>query len=242
MSEFVLIVVLGGAAVLLWRCQPRRIPPALGCGGLAALMVVREVQAAAASGWLPAILAGLLVLAVAVGAGWYRLVHLHHRHQVRRWGKAVRRKHGVASNWDVLRYGSSLAMRRQATKVRPSMKELPIWDRLRSEATEFAVPLCQTGVMRVWASVEDVVLAFGIPRYGKSAWLGCHVLDAPGAVVTTSTKTDLYEATHPLRAQRGPVSVFNPTGVGGVPSTISFDPVSGCDDPVVAGHRAEDML
>jgi type IV secretory pathway TraG/TraD family ATPase VirD4 len=36
--------------------------------------------------------------------------------------------------------------------------------------------------------------------------------------------------------------VFNPTGEGGVASTLAFDPVGGCEDPLVAAERAEDML
>jgi hypothetical protein len=238
MSEVVLIAFLAGAAALCWRSTPRRTGLAALFGGLAALMVTRLAQAAAAAGWVAAILTGLVVVALAGGIGWYRFTH--QRSQVQRWGRAVRRKHGVASTFDVLRYGSGLAMRRQATKVRPSLKQLPLLERWRLPITEFAVPLCRAGMLRIWSSVEDVVLVFGIPRYGKSAWLGCHILDAPGAVVTTSTKPDLYHATHKLRP--GTSELFNATGVGGLNSTIGFNPLTGCGDPVSATHRAEDML
>ncbi|MCD2115661.1 MULTISPECIES: hypothetical protein [Rhodococcus] len=49
---------------------------------------------------------------------------------------------------------------------------------------------------KVWASVEDSILLIGPPRSGK----GLHVvinaiLDAPGAVVTTSTRPDNLTAT-----------------------------------------------
>ena len=50
---------------------------------------------------------------------------------------------------------------------------------------------------------------FGGPRTGKTGWLAGRVLDAPGAVLATSTRTDLYELCAPLRARRGPVFVFN---------------------------------
>ena len=36
--------------------------------------------------------------------------------------------------------------------------------------------------------------------------------------------------------------VFNPVGLGGRPSTITFDPLTGCADPVTAAERATDML
>jgi hypothetical protein len=56
---------------------------------------------------------------------------------------------------------------------------------------------------KVWASVEDSILLIGPPRSGK----GLHVvinaiLDAPGAVVTTSTRPDNLTATLRARARR----------------------------------------
>ena len=40
---------------------------------------------------------------------------------------------------------------------------------------------------------------FGGPRTGKTQWLAGRVLDAPGAVLVTSTRTDLSELCGPLR-------------------------------------------
>ena len=36
--------------------------------------------------------------------------------------------------------------------------------------------------------------------------------------------------------------VFNPVGLGDRPSTVTFDPLIGCADPVTAAERATDML
>jgi type IV secretory pathway TraG/TraD family ATPase VirD4 len=94
----------------------------------------------------------------------------------------------------------------------------------------------------VWSSVEDVVLVFGGPRTGKSGWLAGQIIDAPGAVLVTSTRTDLHQLTAELRSRRGPVYVFNAVGLGGLASTITFDPLTGCADPVTATERAADML
>jgi len=106
-----------------------------------------------------------------------------------------------------------------------------------------AIPLCRVGGLRVWASVEDVVCLFGGPRTGKTGWLAGTVIDAPGAVLSTSTRLDLRELTAGLRARGGrPVWVFNPAGLGGLASTVTFDPLHGCADPVVATERAEDMI
>ena len=54
--------------------------------------------------------------------------------------------------------------------------------------------------------------------------------------------TDLVELTGPLRAELGPVGVFNPSGLGGVRSTVTFDPLSGCRKPKTATERATDLL
>jgi type IV secretion system protein VirD4 len=184
---------------------------------------------------------------VLLAAGAVAALVLWHRWQrtaatVNRWGRRSRRKSGVASTLDVLRTGSWAALRRTAATVRPSLAGLPVRDRLRLRGTEFAVPLVRVGPWRLWASVEDVICVFGGPRMGKSGWIAGRVLDAPGAVLVTSTRTDLYELTAGLRSVRGPVHVFNPVGLAGLASTITFDPVTGCTDPVTAIERATDLM
>jgi hypothetical protein len=96
--------------------------------------------------------------------------------------------------------------------------------------------------MTVWTSVEESTLRVGIPGTGKSAELACRIIDAPGAVVVTSTATDLYELTEPLRWRRGPVWVFNPGGIGGLASTLRWSPLVGCKDPHTAARRAIDLM
>lgn len=162
---------------------------------------------------------------------------------VNRWGDRSRRKSGVASALDVARIGSGYAMRRKAPVVRPSLAALTARQRATLRTTEVAVPLARVGGQRVWASVEDVVLTIGAPRTGKSVWLTGRIIDAPGALIVTSTRTDLHDVTAGLRARhRGPVYVFNAGGLGGIESSITFDPLTGCADPVTATQRATDML
>jgi type IV secretory pathway TraG/TraD family ATPase VirD4 len=85
-------------------------------------------------------------------------------------------------------------------------------------------------------------MRIGGPRTGKSGELAGRILDAPGAVIATSTRADLIELTAPLREQHGPVYVFNPAGLGGLESTITFDPLTGCVEPKSATDRAADLL
>ncbi|MCW2904042.1 MAG: hypothetical protein JWO67_6307 [Streptosporangiaceae bacterium] len=239
---FLISLILVGFAVIAWR--KRAYPVAAGLGGLGALLDVpgaSEVATAIdSSGLWPLVACSALMAPISV----FLLVH-HWRHSkttVRRWSSRHRRRQGVASTWQLLWFGSAWAMRRRAKIVRPSLRSISWWERLGVPATEFAVPLLQAGWTRVWCSVEDVVLVFGGPRTGKTAWLAGRIIDAPGAVLVTSTRTDLLKLTGDLRARRGPVHVFNPTGMGGRATNIRFDPLQGCTDPVTAAERAEDMI
>ncbi|WP_252443337.1 type IV secretory system conjugative DNA transfer family protein [Pseudonocardia humida] len=219
------------AAVVLWRRGGRGL--AVLFAGLALLPGYVLVQRLP---W-PGIVLALVVVALAV---WLRSGRT--AATVTRWGARSRRKAGVASPADVLRGASSAAMRSRAGTVRPSLSGLSRWERWRLPAAQVGIELCRTGWLRVWSSVEDVTLAFGGPRTGKTGWLAGRVIDAPGAVLVTSTRTDLYERTAELCAQRGPVFVFNAVGLAGLPSTVTFDPLTGCVDPVTAAERATDLL
>src|SRR5260370_173977 len=84
---------------------------------------------------------------------------------------------------------------------------------------------------RVTASMEDQTLVLAAPRTGKSGWLADRIIDHPGAVVTTTTRTDLFENTAPLRGRRGVLHVFNPEGIGGLPSTFRWNPLRGSEHP-----------
>lgn len=174
------------------------------------------------------------------GVLWRR--YLRTADVVTRWGERSRRKAGVASMVDVARTASTLALRAKATTVRPSFADLTWRQRLDRATWECAVLLCRAGILRVWSSIEDVTLVFGGPRTGKTGWLAARVIDAPGAVLVTSTRTDLRDITEVLRARRGPTHVFNPAGLGGLASTLTFDPLTGCHDSVIAGERATDLL
>ncbi|MGQ0480002.1 MAG: type IV secretory system conjugative DNA transfer family protein [Pseudonocardia sp.] len=226
-------VLLGACAGswLAWRAYAR--PLAL---GLAAFAVLPAVTLAKQMTWPIAVsLAGLVGAVV-----WHRWARTSAT--VTRWGSRIRRKSGVASSLDIARFASARAMRAKAATVRPSLAGWSRWQRWRMPATEVAVPLCRVGFQRVWSSIEDVTLVFGGPRVGKSGWMAGRIIDAPGAALVTSTRTDLYQLTSGLRAERGPVWVFNAVGLGELASTITFNPLTGCADPVTATERATDML
>jgi type IV secretion system protein VirD4 len=96
-----------------------------------------------------------------------------------------------------------------------------------------------------WASIEDSMLVLGPPRAGKGLHLVVPmILDAPGALVTTSTRPDNLAVTLPTRAQRGPVMVFDPEGLTGrpTPGRLRWSLSRGCEEPQRAMLRAEALL
>ncbi|MFP5023516.1 type IV secretory system conjugative DNA transfer family protein [Pseudonocardia phyllosphaerae] len=205
--------------------------------GLGAVALFPAVTVVAALSWPVLVVVAALVAAV-VAVRWSRSAAT-----VTRWSRRSRRKVGVASVLDIVRHAGTLAVRRRLGTVRPSLAALHRCRRWRLPTAAGAVQLCRAGGLRVWALVEDVVIVVGGPRTGKTGWLAGRVLDAPGAALVTSTRTDLLDLCAALRRRsRGPVFVFNPAGLGDRPSTITFDPLTGCGDPVTATERATDML
>lgn len=159
---------------------------------------------------------------------------------IRRWSKRNKRKHGTATAFDI--YKSNRHTARRGKSVRPTLAGLPRAERRRLARTEFGQPIAKVGGHTVWTSWEDQAAIIGTPGSGKSWWIASRILDAPGAVICTSTKKDLYDLTAKIRAKRGGVYVYNPGGVGGLPDSLGYDPLNGCENRLTALDRAADMV
>ena len=139
----------------------------------------------------------------------------------------------VFSLW--LRWGR-LATLRRSGRIRPS---LPLRYRI-SDPREHSVFLGRAHYRhRLRVPLEEHLLVMAPPRSYKTAFLADVILRYPGPVIATSTKPDIYALTAAVRAQLGPVHVFNPQHIGGVPSTFRWSPVDGCQDPATAIRRAD---
>ena len=92
---------------------------------------------------------------------------------------------------------------------------------------------------RMFVPSEEHALIMAPPRTRKTGLLAKIILRWPGPVVATSTKADLFALTSGIRQHRGPIHVFNPQGIGGVPSTFRWNPLAGCEDETVAIRRAD---
>jgi type IV secretory pathway TraG/TraD family ATPase VirD4 len=90
----------------------------------------------------------------------------------------------------------------------------------------------------LFASWEDTITAFMAPRSGKTTALSVpYVLSAPGAVIATSNKADLWAATGQLRAESGStVWLFDPQHITGAGQHWWWNPLAGLAT-VEAAHR-----
>jgi len=139
---------------------------------------------------------------------------------------------GTASRDEIKMLASNKALLKRGATLRPSIE--------KPTAEQVGYLIGTAHGIQVWASVEDSILLIGPPRSGK----GIHVvinaiLDAPGAVVTTSTRPDNLTTTLKARQKVGPVAVFDPQHLAeGVPAGLRWSPVRGCEQPLTAMIRA----
>lgn len=140
---------------------------------------------------------------------------------------------GVASRREAAKVAGHRALSRRAATLRPSLPHPVVAD--------LGHPLGRCRGATCYASVEDSMVLLGPPRSGK----GLHVvinaiLDAPGAVVTTSTRPDNLTATLAARSTIGPVAVFDPQRLApGIPTATRWSPIRGCENPHTALVRAK---
>jgi type IV secretion system protein VirD4 len=218
----------GGLALSLWLGYTAFV-----------LRALPESVPVSARWWQPLTAAGVVLMAT---AGFSLRSRSSSRGLLRRLGRAGRVTDGLASGWDVYRVSSARMLRKKAKQVRPSLAEVPAWKRRFVPLTELGTTVATVGWSRLRSSAEDHTITFAGPRAGKTGLLMGHLLDAPGAVIATSTKTDILDVTRRERAKRGPVWVFDPDGLTEAGSTITFDPLTGCTDRGVAMDRASDLL
>jgi type IV secretion system protein VirD4 len=147
---------------------------------------------------------------------------------------------GMAGSFELWRRASLTSVRWSSRQTRPSLG----WSRWWAPPSEvgFYIGRSRAPRRRLLSSFEDCILVLGLAGQGKDTWAGNAIVDAPGALVATTTKAEDLDAWVRPRARKGPVIVFNPDGLGGLPSSLRFSPVSGCRDPEVAIETAGYLL
>ena len=153
------------------------------------------------------------------------------------------------AKWSKYRAGGRLAARRRAQHegwaasgdvARARKSEAKLTSRICPGAP--LLELGQAGGETVAVSPENSVLMIGPPGYWKSSTLACMGADAPGLLLTTSTKTSLMLDIHPYRKDGRSTWVLNADGYGGIPSNLAWNPVEFCDVPTTAMRRAGDLM
>jgi hypothetical protein len=183
----------------------------------------------------------------------------------------------TATRLDVWEIASPAAMRHEiaTTPLRPSIRALGWWARRQLPDSEFGIKLGYLGSRwlqwipwrQVYAGFRQTTLVFGSPGSGKTGLLAHIAFHAPGALFTTSTRSDLAAWIHAKRlgTWRSPVSllrrlcrwafrrvvlglprlqvfIWNPTNYITAESNVYWSVLTGCEDYDVAGARAADML
>ncbi|OYN92389.1 type IV secretory system conjugative DNA transfer family protein [Parenemella sanctibonifatiensis] len=175
------------------------------------------------------ITAALMLTALAAAGFWaWGMI----RRTMRQAAQDPRRQDGTATGHEVAKSASAKALMRRAGTLRPSLES--------PRPGDVGYRLGTAHRHEVWASVEDSILLIGPPRSGKGLHLIIPaILDAPGAVVTTSTRPDNVTACLRARKRIGPVAVFDPQHLAeGLPAGMRWSPIRGCESPQTAMIRA----
>ena len=145
-----------------------------------------------------------------------------------------RRLPGLPTKTALARTSGAKALVDRAGLLRPSLDGVK-----RVDPTQVGYRLGSISGRDVWMSVEESVVVEGPPRSGKGMNVVVPmILEAPGAVITTSLFTDNLALTIRERAKHGQIAVFAPTLGDAVPSAMRWSPIRGCEHPDTAQLRA----
>ncbi|GEN78996.1 type IV secretory system conjugative DNA transfer family protein [Actinotalea fermentans] len=149
--------------------------------------------------------------------------------------RSLRSLPGLATAAEASAAAGRRALVRKGAVVRPSTGPRP-------SPEQVGLRVGRVRGRELWCSVEDSALLVGPPRMGK----GLHVvipwvLEAPGPVLATSTRPDSLAVTMRARARRGPVAIFDPQRLAGLPGGLRWSPVRGCETPRTALVRARGL-
>ena len=238
-APLALLAVIGGGAgatVLTWVAATAAAPAGVAAPGLGAPMLAALLHASAAGDLDPLIgpdgsrivfwmVLGLLLapLAAAVTAlSWWAAT---------RHARIGTPEASLASRRDYADMHGAGAVAR-ARGLRPSLGAGPIAPRDLG-ALLGATPQGD----HLFASEEDVALIQAGPRSNKtSALVVPAVLTAPGPVITTSNKIDVFTLTCAARRELGRVFVLDPQCLLGLVQDWWFNPLTGIRDTADAGR------
>ncbi len=149
---------------------------------------------------------------------------------------------GHATRAEIKAELSEARARETAVWTRPGMTEK---DRRHCPVTEVAVPLHADEHRRpLWLPLENPTGVIAPTQSGKSRRDLTHkILAAPGGMLVSTTKPELFLWTAMGRVRRGvPVLLFDVTGAVDWPAQVRWSPIDGCEDPTQAMRRAKALV
>lgn len=193
-----------------WRDPSRAWASPVGPAWLYWTVTVLEFVAVATAAWL-------LYLRLKQGSGSHSKATSHE---------------GTATRAEIRAAAGERALVKRGATLRPATTD--------ARTSDLGHRLGRSRGVECWASAEDSIVILGPPRSGKGLHLVIPmILDAPGAVITTSTRPDNLTATLRSRQKRGAVAVFDPQGLApGVANVVRWSPTRGCENPQTAMIRA----
>lgn len=136
-------------------------------------------------------------------------------------------------------YGERSVMTRRK-QIRPDF----VPESRRPRATDYAFYDGRCQGVKVYTTFETPTMLLAPSRVGKTQnVIAPRLIEAPGAVLSTSTKTELVRLTWEHREKLGgPMLICDPEGVGaeaGLPGTVRWCLWSGCEEVTEALSRAK---
>ncbi|QDP95346.1 type IV secretory system conjugative DNA transfer family protein [Microlunatus elymi] len=150
---------------------------------------------------------------------------------------------GFATRSDLAQELSVSVCRKRARTTRPDLG----WrDRRLAAPAQVGIPLHRSAVGRsaLWLPLENATGVIAPQQSGKTLMDQLHkVIAAPGSLIVTSTKLDLFLLTAKTRQRAGSaVQVLDLTGSAKWPDLVRWNPVRGCTTVKSAKRRAQALL
>ncbi|WP_230208435.1 type IV secretory system conjugative DNA transfer family protein [Microlunatus sp. Gsoil 973] len=150
---------------------------------------------------------------------------------------------GFASRADLARELSVSTCRKRARTTRPDLDRK---SRLLTPPAQVGIPLHQAAVGRqtLWLPLENATGVIAPQQSGKTLMDLLHkVIMAPGGLIVTSTKLDLFLLTAKARERSGStVQVLDLTGAAHWEQVVRWNPIRGCTTIKAAKRRAQALL
>jgi type IV secretory pathway TraG/TraD family ATPase VirD4 len=161
------------------------------------------------------------------------------------WRAAIRKnpqnRDGQASVRAVLKELGPKQLLKRASTLRPALA-----GRTDIEPWMLGYRLGTFRGVELWLRVEDPTIVIGPSRGGKGWYLVLNwIMNAPGAVITTSTRMDNATLTMNARLRAGsPVGIFAPGVEGGTAlgHVIRWNPIEGCVDESTLVRRIKGFI